>query len=325
MAGRSLNGYYLDKLFKELTTPKSWTELKKSTGIPERTLTRLLERMTERWKAAVKLSDGRYVLSTNQQTYQNYEHYEAMLLHSEKLIPGIECLIFNIKGEFANILSLAFTEVLLKKKKRLSIEELKERGVKTYSKDKIIPGDEEELLGGLFIEHLKTGYPGTYDTIKSYEKLSAQSVELEKIQATALARKLPEGDYKQTMRSRTRSYFIMGGLDPKTEFMYCLLKDVRKYLRFNPNVETIPFTYKLGWLRLGSSRWKIKRDAAQAIFDMFSNSELLQRIKESNQLKDEQEEIRENIIAGLESLKHLVKAGRPLEGRCLACMGIKVG
>lgn len=138
-----------EKIKQIITTlkkePASWSDLKKVTNLPDKTLDRYLDCL-EYWGLARK-SDADWHWFENVRTYETEYDYQLALNHSLKLID-------TLGGFFP--LSIGHSE-WFKNKKTLP--------VKT---------NDDLLLCDMAREHLKTGYPKKYAEIVSFEELIEQ-------------------------------------------------------------------------------------------------------------------------------------------------------
>jgi len=322
-----LRGEHLDLIFQQLHEgPKTAPEIAEATGISERTVRRILsDYLKRRWKIADKREDNRWTLFSYEQTYESYDHYEFMLRHSEKLIPGLEALTFRVKGGYREVLLTTLGKGRPGKTVSFTAEDLREMGVETYSDDAIIPGKEERDLMVLFFEHLMTGYPGIIGLMKEHDKLSDARNTMERKLVEALTGRLPDGAYDRIKSTGTGPDILPGDLDPKALFALRLLRNAKRYLRFDPEAGELPLRYRWGWLRLGSMRLKMNRGLAQSVIDAFRDKGLIEGLRLLNQIDDGIEEVKRRTVEGLEHLKLLVRSGKPLKGTCMACRDIKVG
>jgi len=325
---------YFDRVFAELKQEpyrKSWSELKEKTKIPERTLARILERISK-WGVARKGEDGKWVLTAYDQVYETFEEYEFALLHSQKLLTGIEDIIFTIKGGYMRSLE-SLVELCLEKGKRsipgsvrLSFEEMKKHDIK-------FPDDEKRKICALVFQRIKTGYPDLHKLFLIRDALisSPPEYELAKILYNLfpdsikydglICEKKPAG-VKLSVRKPLSSKVV----DYKERFVYSLIEELKNYLNFYPEAKTIPIEYKRGKLSIGSLKIRLDSKQAQEIINLIKgrNSDILKSIRIINNLKKELEEINEAIVSELLHLETMIKTGRPLRGTCDACRGIKI-
>ena len=134
---------YFDRVFEELAKgPKRWNELKEATNIPEKTLSRILERISK-WGVVSKNEEGKWILNVYAhlyyRTFKSEEEKRLYLKHSEELLPGLYRLLQSL-GAISKI-------------------PLKDLG---FKKDEIILEKLEECARS----HIKTGYPELWEKIK---------------------------------------------------------------------------------------------------------------------------------------------------------------
>ena len=92
---------YFDRVFEELAKgPKRWSELKEATEIPEKTLARILERISK-WGVVTKNEEGKWILNAYThlyyRTFKSEEEKKLYLKHSEEeLLPGLYRLLQSL-------------------------------------------------------------------------------------------------------------------------------------------------------------------------------------------------------------------------------------
>jgi hypothetical protein len=129
--------------------PANWSDLKRATGLPDKTLGRYLD-YVEYWGLAKK-NDLGWRWFENFRTCETEHDYQLAMNHSRKLLDTLA----------------GFFQVSINKP-----EWYKDRGT--------LPGKMKEklLLCDMAREHLKTGYPKLYAEIVAFEKLIEQRNEL---------------------------------------------------------------------------------------------------------------------------------------------------
>jgi hypothetical protein len=144
-----------EKIKQIITTLKkkstSWSDLKKVTGLPDKTLDRYLDYI-EYWGLAGK-SDAGWQWFENIRTYETEHDYDLAMNHSRKLLD-------TLRGFFP--LSISDSEM--------------------FNNRRTLPVkiNDELILCDMAREHLKTGYPKIFNEIVVFEELIEQRSELEK-------------------------------------------------------------------------------------------------------------------------------------------------
>jgi len=137
---------YFDRVFEELAKgPKRWSELKEATEIPEKTLARILERISK-WGVASKNEEGKWILNAYTHLYyrifKSEEEKKLYLKHSEEeILPGLYCLLQSL-GAIAR-------------------GALKDLGFDEEEDYEILEKLEEDARS-----HIKTGYPELHEKIE---------------------------------------------------------------------------------------------------------------------------------------------------------------
>jgi predicted transcriptional regulator len=129
--------------------PRKWSELKAELEIPERKLSRILEYLEDCGLVKKHEDDGRFgrwFWYEYLKTYETKEDYEIALKHSEELFLGLDAIL----AEEVN-LWLALPHPL---------SDVKEPNVVTKGNE----------LKPFAEEHLKSGYPATYDKLIEFRK-----------------------------------------------------------------------------------------------------------------------------------------------------------
>jgi len=122
-------------------SPKSYSELSKL--VPGSTLDRYLIKYLSNWKLIYKGEDGRWRWFQDQTIYRNEQEYEIALKHSENIV-----------------IPMVGSETI--------------RANPFYSIDELTLLEYESLSDvdlALFKNHLKTGYPETYDKMLKYKEM----------------------------------------------------------------------------------------------------------------------------------------------------------
>jgi len=148
--GKQLDKANIKKVINALREePMKWSELKVELEIPERKLSRILEYLEECGLAKKHEDDGRFgrwFWYEYLKTYETREDYEIALRHSEELFLGLDAIL----AEEVN-LWLALPHPL---------SDVEEPNV-------ITEGNE---LKPFAEEHLKRGYPATYEKLIEFRK-----------------------------------------------------------------------------------------------------------------------------------------------------------
>ena len=139
--------------------PRKWTELKAKLGIPERTLSRILDYL-QYWGLAKKHKEdgrfGRWSWYEHVRTYETREDYEIALKHSEELFLGLDAIL----AEEVNLWLLL----------PHPLSDLKGKNLLTEGKE----------LKPFAEEHLKTGYPLMYEELIEFRKALSELRNLKK-------------------------------------------------------------------------------------------------------------------------------------------------
>ena len=128
--------------------PETWSDLKKVTSLPDKTLDRYLDYM-EYWGLAQK-SDAGWQWFENVRTYETEHDYELAINHSKKLLDTIAGLPVSIDHP-----------ELFRNRRTLPMK----------TRDALV-------LSDMAREHLKTGYPQIYAETVALEKLTDQRREM---------------------------------------------------------------------------------------------------------------------------------------------------
>mgnify|MGYP000070606084 CR=1 FL=1 len=325
-----------DKVFEALHEgPKTWSELRECTGIPERTLTAILDRMSRKWKIAVKRDDGRWALITHERIYGSFEEWEQARVHSEKLISAMDVIRSWMRGgvavwAFIELLkNRRFREMLLKSEEAellITPDLLREYGIKP----RVWPSKTKYEMAALLLQHIQTGYP---DLFRSIAEVVARNRVLLKAEME-LASLICENYFKEYDVEAKKVIIrlisdeipplqteIKFGFKPKIDFAFSLITDAMRYLKYHPNASVLPLD-KLSSLRnldkkVASHIMSTLRPLARSKDFIEALSLLIKREKELMDM--------ENRVEGrLLRLESMVRAGNPLNGVCDACKGIKI-
>jgi len=132
-----------------------WSELTKL-GIPEKTLHRILIWYLEPWGLVKKRDDGRWSWFEHIKVYETREDYEIALKHSEELFLGFDAIL----AEEVNLWLLL----------RHPLADIKGRNIVTEGSE----------LKPFAEEHLKTGYPDTYEKLTKFREALSELQKLER-------------------------------------------------------------------------------------------------------------------------------------------------
>ncbi len=146
MLRRGLNRESIKKVIDAIKeSPKNWTELKEE-NIPDKSLQRILKEYLSYWGLITQDEYGRWCWYEDIRTFDTRHEYELALYHSRRIVLSSEG---NIRyDEIDPFLTLDTLAILDKK---------------------LLSNDDDKK----FLDHLKTGYPETYETLMAYrEKLN---------------------------------------------------------------------------------------------------------------------------------------------------------
>ena len=133
-------------------TPLTWTELKSETGLPDKSLARVLVQYLQFWDLVEKVKDSegreKWTWKENVKIYRTVREYENDLQHSKKIAHGL----FSILAE-DRALGFRYTENWVHE----------ETG-------KWIPSEQMIQLQQFVLEHLQSGYPETYELVSEFRR-----------------------------------------------------------------------------------------------------------------------------------------------------------
>jgi len=141
---RGLNKNNIKRVIYSLKeSPKTFNELKK-TGVPERSLARILKEYLPDWGLVYKDENNYYNWYENVRTYENENDYKLALNHSKRLVlSSLGNKRYDKTDPFLMLDTLAFLD-----------------------KDPLLNNDDVN-----FLRHLETGYIDAYKFLMEYRKL----------------------------------------------------------------------------------------------------------------------------------------------------------
>lgn len=334
-----------DKIYAELRkSSMRWTELQERTGIPEKTLARRLERMSEVWKTIIKDDDGRWTLTTHRHVFDSYAQYKAVLRHSEKIASAFKVLIYELRAGFPHaakqaVHNKALMEYLNRHEQRGGITRLPTITSELLSRYDIVfsPDNPSNKKKEFIIQHLESGYPDIYDQFEGALNLTFQAHIRMHACRQKLAVALPES-------SKYEGIYILGdgpelGEDPmftseeaRLSLARSLTHEAVQYFTLHPDARELPLKYAVDFgnvrtrLLFGTLLIDADRGLAKDLMHHLDKAkkEFIERVEAFNRSRDEMERSKGKAIEELLNLEGLVNAGRPLKGVCDGCRGLKI-
>jgi len=257
-----------------------------------------------------KDEDGVYVSRYNVQTYDTYGQYRFLIDHSEKLLEGRDQITSELDGWRQER-----TERFMKYATRVRKKKVTEKG----------------FLAKMFIKHLRTGYPETFDKLDAWGKGLKETQGLTHSIIITMEKVLPDSEEYLNMkieRLSKKDGFRVAGKDSygnRVLIVSVIMDELANLLRYNPSLTKIPYKNEYLGLQIGFAKLDMSRSLVQEVIEVLPQFEaVFDDIKRLNAYEVSVEKLRGDIINALTSIAASVWGGKPLKGVCSGCRDIVI-